>query len=224
MSITLGMLFKNDIECIKKALDSVAGCYDKLIAIDTGSYDGSTEVVSQMPNAEIIFNPVEPPFNYSELRNLYVDKANTKWILTIDTDEYFPKYFSKALGQLINNCEQNKVDVVSFPRQNLIDGCLENFWDFDVQIRLFRSCYRYDGIIHETIYGYKKNVIANIPLTHDKSLKRQRNTAMAYKLYSSCQDFIDMNQHIDQSKSSIQNVASFEELNKIYWEAGGINE
>ncbi len=87
--LSIGMIVKNEIRCIEKCLNALKPLRDaiscELVIADTGSTDGTREIVEQ--NADIFFD-FEWIKDFSAARNAVMDKCTGTWYMTVDADEY----------------------------------------------------------------------------------------------------------------------------------------
>jgi len=86
--ISLVTITKNSEETVGKTLESVKDLVDEIVLLDTGSSDRTLEIAKSY-NANIFFEEWEN--NFSKTKNNAIDKANGKWILFLDSDEYLQK-------------------------------------------------------------------------------------------------------------------------------------
>lgn len=149
--LTIGMIFKNEIRCLKRCLQSLEplrkSIPSELIMADTGSSDGSREIAASY--ADILFD--FPWINdFSAARNAVMDRASGKWYLSIDADEFLDgdiselADFLKASGQGENICALIVRNYDNFEMD-------EKYSDF-AAIRMVRMAtgLRFQGAIHET--------------------------------------------------------------------------
>ena len=148
-----------------RSLDSVKGCVDEIVVVDTGSTDNTIEVAKSY-GAKVF----ESPWNndFSTPRNMALENATGDWIIFLDADEYFKAGTAQNLRAIINQGEkQNK------------EGLLVNLVNIDVDrnnkvldttyiLRLYKKLpgLRYIGRIHEELHkkdGSTINKILMIP-------------------------------------------------------------
>jgi len=87
--------------------------------------------------------------DYGAQRNLVQSLATKRWVLQLDTDEQLDAGMIRHLGAIADDAEHWRSKVVGFPRFNLVDEKLSNFYP-DVQYRLNRSDVRFESRVHET--------------------------------------------------------------------------
>ncbi|HXQ37129.1 MAG TPA: glycosyltransferase [Anaerolineales bacterium] len=88
-SICLNMIVKNEAHVIKRCLDSITGLFDHWVIIDTGSTDGTEDLIKDLLKdvpGEIIDRPwVNFGYNRTEAIKLAKDKAD--YLMFIDADD-----------------------------------------------------------------------------------------------------------------------------------------
>jgi glycosyltransferase involved in cell wall biosynthesis len=83
-TIALCMIVKNEAENIQGALDSVKGIADEIVVVDTGSEDGTIEILKDN-NVNIRY--FEWCDDFSAARNESIKDIKSDWILYLDADE-----------------------------------------------------------------------------------------------------------------------------------------
>jgi tetratricopeptide (TPR) repeat protein len=78
------MIVRDEIDVIEGAFESARGVVDEIIVADTGSEDGTADLVRQL-GAEVIDHRWQDDF--SAARNASLERATGDWILVLDADE-----------------------------------------------------------------------------------------------------------------------------------------
>lgn len=149
-TICLNMIVKNEREIITRCLDSAKPFIDYWVIIDTGSDDGTQEVIRECMKGipgELYERPwVNFGWNRNEALDLARDKAD--YLLFIDADDCFeivPGFAMPFLDQ-----EGYLVDVRAyggiFPRIRLIKASCDWRWDGVIHERLISS---YEGALRK---------------------------------------------------------------------------
>lgn len=92
-SVGLACILKNEVRNIDRLLSSVKGCFESITMVDTGSTDGSIELLQKYasgPNpadTEIILDHFEWINDFSAARNYSFSKVNTDYIAWADLDD-----------------------------------------------------------------------------------------------------------------------------------------
>lgn len=155
----------NEEKNIKDCICSAKLLTDKIILIDMGSTDKTTEIINnfQLP----IFN--FPKSNYVEpAREFGIKKAQTDWVFILDADERITNKLADEIKSVIRNSQFSNYKI---PRKNIfghIKWLKHGGWWPDYQIRLINKKYfiRWPKRIHSTPqikgdFRYLKNPIAH---------------------------------------------------------------
>lgn len=153
--ISLVMMIKNECDLILDCLEHVQNLVDEYVIVDTGSTDGTLEIVKKFAKHAIVpVKILEYPWedNYSTPRNFGIYNATQKWILHLDADERF-KY-----NDLIEifKASETETEIVVFHVLNYLKkvemGKRPEYASTE-SIRLFRNMPElyYTGILHETL-------------------------------------------------------------------------
>lgn len=159
---TLGvcMIVKNEAAVIKKALDSVRHEAQEIVVVDTGSTDGTLEILAQYPEVKVHhFTWCD---DFSAARNAAFDKASTDWVLFLDADEYVESGFISRLRLTLN---QHEGDAYCFKVVAVLpDGEIDPRHSLGGVPRLFPNQpeYRFEGRIHEVVYHQQKEALQYI--------------------------------------------------------------
>lgn len=146
MKISACYIVKNEELTLGKSIDSIKGCYDELIVVDTGSTDRTVEVVKEK-GAKVYFFSWQDDF--SKARNYALSMATGDWVIFLDADEYY-----RGLVNIKNYVMSKVIDVGN------IDAFLVSIFHVEKQelpplkvARVFRkdSHIYYTGAIHEVI-------------------------------------------------------------------------
>lgn len=86
--------------------------------------------------------------NFAAQRNILQEAARTPWVLHLDTDERLSSHGRRMLAPLMQDADYWGWNVVSLPRQNVVDGVVSALYP-DVQYRLLRSSTRFERAVHE---------------------------------------------------------------------------
>jgi (heptosyl)LPS beta-1,4-glucosyltransferase len=126
---------RNEGEALNKCLHSIKNLVDEIIVVDMHSTDDSAKVAA---NAGAKVFPYRPMKFVEPARNFALSKANGKWILLLDPDEFLNKSLKK---ELLSITKRNDVDYVKIPRKNIIFGKWlrhSNMWP-DYLVRFFKK-------------------------------------------------------------------------------------
>ena len=83
-TISVCMIVKNEEKVLARCLDSLAGLWEELIVVDTGSTDSTKEIAKKYTDKVYDFVWTG---NFSDARNYSFSKANSDYIYSADADE-----------------------------------------------------------------------------------------------------------------------------------------
>ncbi|KKQ25761.1 MAG: Glycosyl transferase family 2 [Candidatus Woesebacteria bacterium GW2011_GWA1_37_8] len=174
-TISAVIIAKNEEKNIDDCLKSVTWC-DEIVVVDTDSTDKTVKIAEKFTNT--IYKTKGG--NYSDWRNLGLEKAKTDWIIYIDCDERCSDKLKNEILEVINS--ETKYSLFVIPRQNIILGRLMKHggWWPDYVKRLYKKNHlkKWTGDLHEEpIYLGKLGYLEN-PLIH---LKHNNLTDMLEK-------------------------------------------
>lgn len=146
MKISVIIIAKNAENLIVKTLQSVTWV-DEIVLIDTGSTDKTIDI-AQKYKAKI-FKTNKGGF--PDWRNFGSKKANSEWILYVDSDEQVPELLKEEIIKTINT--DTNYSAYAIPRLNNILGKNLKYggWYPDYVLRLIKkdSLIRWEGNLHE---------------------------------------------------------------------------
>lgn len=141
MTIGVCMIVKNEEEVLARCLDSIAGLWDELIIVDTGSTDRTVEIAESY-GATVLHYEWIAPGNKGDARNVGIRAATGDWIVVVDADEVVVN-----APQLRQDILSADADAIQVQFNNYIDGQINLSWK---QIRIFkRGKYEYKYREHE---------------------------------------------------------------------------
>ncbi|MBF0431897.1 MAG: glycosyltransferase [Fibrobacteria bacterium] len=86
-TLSVVMIVKNESENIKAAVDSFSGIADEIIINDTGSTDGTQDILDTL---NVNWFQTEWQDDFSLARNQSLEKARCSWVLWMDADDRLP--------------------------------------------------------------------------------------------------------------------------------------
>lgn len=114
--LSVVVLTKNEEDIIVRCLESVKWA-DEIIVIDDESGDKTVEIAKRYTD-KIISHPLNN--NFSEQRNLGLDRASGEWVLQMDADERVTDGLREAIEAILKSGSENAV--YRFRRSNNFCG------------------------------------------------------------------------------------------------------
>ncbi len=153
LALSVIVIVQDAARDIQRCLESVKWA-DEIIILDSGSQDNTLEICRQY--TQNIFLTDWPGFGIQKNRAL--DKAQGKWVLSIDADEVLSPGLIEEIKQIISNSKDQN-DAYAIKRISFFTGKKIRYgdWGRDKVIRLFRRLphIRFtQTIIHENLQGY----------------------------------------------------------------------
>jgi glycosyltransferase involved in cell wall biosynthesis len=141
---------KNEVHNIRACIESVRPVADEILVADSGSSDGTLEIVRELGGCRVI----EREFiNYADFKNWAIPHAQHEWVLVVDADERMTPELASEIRDLI--AFEPNLDAYGMQRQNFFLGhpIRHCGWNRSYIHRLFRrdTCrYRYCRV-HEEV-------------------------------------------------------------------------
>jgi len=135
---------KDELPNIEACLDSVSEIADELIVADSGSTDGTLELVRQRGDCRVIEREY---VNSANFKNWAIPQASHEWVLVVDADERVTPELATEIRQLKEqSLENSKNDAYRIHRRNYFMGRRIRYsgWQNDSVVRLFRRACRYE--------------------------------------------------------------------------------
>ncbi len=145
---TLGaaIIVKNAEKTIGRTLGSLTGLVDQIVVVDTGSTDGTAEIVSRS-GADLYFKRWEDDF--SKARNHALGFLRTEWCLIIDADEQLDAQHFAAVRTRMDDAELGGLQVCI--HNSLSENSSTSIDHHYTRIFRRHPAIRFRGIIHEQI-------------------------------------------------------------------------
>ncbi len=179
-NISLCSIILNEEYCLPTFLENVKDIFQEYIFVDGGSTDRSIELVEQSG-----YKVHQIPFkmDFSEQKNNALNLAKTKWRMVMDIDETMSKG-TRLVMKLLVGSSKLEGHVVSFFRDNYLDGISLDDYPLDFQVRLFDDSVYFRESVHEKPYYPDKTVVKFFAgrLYHKKDNYRQARSNLLYEL------------------------------------------
>jgi glycosyltransferase involved in cell wall biosynthesis len=125
---------KNEIKNIRPCIESIREIADEILVADSGSTDGTLEVVRSLGNCRIIEREYIHSGNF---KNWAIPQAKHEWILIVDADERVTPELAAEIQQTL---AEPQFDGYRILRRNFVFGSEIKHcgWNNDHVLRLFR--------------------------------------------------------------------------------------
>lgn len=149
VKISYCCIYKDEEKHLLRWIPSAKAIGDEIIAVDTGSSDGSNELLRK--------NGIEPLYfkwinDFAAAKNFALDKATGDWIIFLDADEFFPESQWQAVRRTIEKIDKDKnVQVIECNMYNIDEDDNDTILTKMFHWRIYRNMetLRYNGKIHE---------------------------------------------------------------------------
>lgn len=152
-NLALCMIVRNEAALLPRFIASCRGLWDQFVAVDTGSTDGSQDLLTAA-GAEVI--ETVWPDDFSLARNIALEHARSDWILVLDADEFPAPGFAAELRALIAD------PTVGAATINITSRQPNGGWRSSHLLRLFpcHPALRFRYRIHEDIAEPTRQLLA----------------------------------------------------------------
>ncbi|TDO94800.1 glycosyltransferase involved in cell wall biosynthesis [Halanaerobium saccharolyticum] len=144
-NLTALVLTYNEEDNIADCLDSI-NWIERVVVIDSYSDDRTEKICQQYDKVDFYENEFN---DFASQRNFGLDKIETEWVFVIDADERVTEELRDEIKDVLNKPE---VEGYEISRKNYFLGKWIKYcgWYPDYTLRLFRSKYKYKGLVHES--------------------------------------------------------------------------
>jgi glycosyltransferase involved in cell wall biosynthesis len=141
---------KNERRNIRACIESVRAIADEILIADSGSTDGTLEIVRDIGGCRIIEREY---INSASFKNWAIPQARHEWVLVLDADERVPPELAAEVRKFLKAPPAEKdgfwIDRINHFLGYRIKHC---GWNSDAVIRLFRRTCRYqDRWVHSQV-------------------------------------------------------------------------
>lgn len=150
LPISVFIITKDNIRTVKKALSSVADWAGEIVAVDSGSSDGTLEVLSE-------FTESIHKRDWSGFREQYQfaqGLCKNRWVIFIDADEEVSPKLVEEIRRLFSDGEPEKDGYIVHRRTYFLGRWIRHGgWYPDYEIRLYRKDRgSWKGGLHAKVY------------------------------------------------------------------------
>ena len=162
ITISFCMIVKNEAENLPRCLNTVAGVFDEVIIVDTGSTDRTVEIAKNYTAQVYPFIWTE---DFSAARNFSFSKAKMEYCMWLDADDILTPEDRKALIVLKETLSK-KVDCVMMKYRA---GTENNLCYYRERLLKREKDPKWHGFIHEAVAPFGEIVYSDIAVTHAKT-------------------------------------------------------
>ncbi|WP_196598641.1 glycosyltransferase family 2 protein [Pectinatus frisingensis] len=156
IKISACLIVKNESKNIIRWYNSISGCSDEQIVVDTGSTDDTVKILKKLPVRLYYYQWHD---NFAAAKNYAIDKAKGDWIIFIDADQYFTK---ESVDKIRFEIAKADVSIIAPKGIFIIEINIEEKTGQEIgrsySVRIFRNDndLRYIGQIHEELHYNKQ--------------------------------------------------------------------
>lgn len=216
---TLGlcMIVKNEEDCIGRCLNSVAGLFDEMVIVDTGSTDKTKEILKKYTDKVYDFEWI---YDFSAARNFSFSKSTCDFIMWLDADDVI---YKEDLEKLKEFKENLSLDVEAYRMYySYIQDENDNAKILQVRVRVVRNDHinRWEGKIHEVIIMEKVVPILDITIHHKKGIiaNPRRNVDIYERMEKAGEEFScrDLFLYATELNGDHQEKKALQTINKLF--------
>ena len=190
MSLSLVTICKNEAKTIERFIRSLTGLVDKFVIVDTGSTDGTIEILEKL---DIPFYSFAWRDDFSAARNKALSLCDTDWCLFLDIDEIIhPQDKPKVLGLLDSNYDLINFQSYQFEvNYTSISPSQDIGWPSVKTKVITKTCLvrnlhglSYKGIVHESLnyelFSDKRMLHSDIRISHFRDGSKSKTKSIYY--------------------------------------------
>lgn len=144
--LSLAMIVKNEETNLRKAIDSVASLVEDIVVVDTGSTDGTLDLINNLGLRKYYFDWID---DFGAAKDFALSETKSDWVINLDADEIFAfdqDSFMDELSALVGNGVAAFANIYNHDQLELADAMSHQM------LRLARRvdvCW--NGMIHEQL-------------------------------------------------------------------------
>ena len=138
------VLTYNEEDHIAECLESI-NWIERIVVVDSFSEDKTKKICQQYDNVDFFENEFN---DFASQRNFGLEKIKTDWVFVIDADERVTSELKNEIIETLNNPTAAGYEIA---RKNYFLGKWIKYcgWYPDYTLRLFKSKFRYEGLVHD---------------------------------------------------------------------------
>lgn len=145
--LSLAMIIKNEVKNLEKCIGSVRGIVEDITVVDTGSSDGTIELLEKMEISSVHFDWID---DFGAARDFALNSTNSDWVIHLDADEVFETDREELIDELaryVGSCITLFVNIFNHNTVNISDAFSHQM---SRVVRRVDSCWH--GMIHEQVF------------------------------------------------------------------------
>src|SRR5690349_21290144 len=135
MPLSVSIICKNSESTIGRTLESIAGLATEIVAVDSGSADGTIPLLERH-NARIIRSPW---LGYVKTKQLALDYCSGPWVLCLDSDESPLPDLAAAIRGAVEADDPQAAGYRVNRKVYYRDRPLDHVWQPEWRLRLVRK-------------------------------------------------------------------------------------
>ena len=148
--ISLTLIVKNEEKVLERCINSLNGCYDELIIVDTGSTDDTINIAKKLNARVKHFKWID---DFAAARNYALSFATGDWIMWCDADDVLEENQAKRFREIVHSHDNDDIMGINFPyiysHESTGTGEIPNFKYHRLRIMKKESNPKWVGRIHE---------------------------------------------------------------------------
>ncbi|MCL4221128.1 MAG: glycosyltransferase family 2 protein [Phycisphaerales bacterium] len=142
LPLSIATVCRNNRQSLERVLDSVAGLAGEIVAVDSGSTDGTLDLLASR-GARVIETEWK---GHVATKQMALEACTQEWILHLDSDEPVEPDLARSIGAFIERCEPG-VSGARVNRKIWYRGrFLEHAWQPEWRLRLVRREHVVSGL------------------------------------------------------------------------------
>lgn len=217
-TISLNLIAKNEIHNIKALFDSIEGCFDEIIFVDTGSTDGTPDFAKAL-GAKVFHFPWVNDF--SEARNYALEQSKCDYIAWLDLDDALnnKEEFIKWRDNVMEVSDfwlanyhyaydfDKKAPLCTFPRERVVKRSKGFKWKYFV----------HEGLLPPKGANIPAQMVPNWDVIHRRSPQDlAKDKSRNLNLFEVNQDKLDTRMKYYWGKELFENRMIKESIPKLY--------
>lgn len=151
INISACAIMKNEINHVEAWLNNVRVFAQEIIVVDTGSTDGTRELLAKQADVKVFHSEWQNDF--AQAKNVAFQEATGDWLVFTDADECF--YHPENITEYLRKSDRYSadIDVIFCPIDNIDTDSNNEIINSDVVPRLIRNHVgiKYMGAVHEQL-------------------------------------------------------------------------